>query len=58
MAEFTEPYVGKVCQGVIEEIVVPSPDTIDPNLSPYLPPYVAQVRDLTNSTLIVSSESG
>lgn len=41
VAEFTEPYIGATCQGVLDEILVPT--LTDPTLAPFLPPYVAQI---------------
>lgn len=49
VAQFTEKYVGEVCLGVIEDIAVPSPESIDPLLAPYLPPYAAQVQSQPSS---------
>jgi hypothetical protein len=40
VAEFTEPYIGATCQGVLGEILVPT--LADPTFAPFLPPYVAQ----------------
>lgn len=42
VAEPSEPYIGSVCSGLVEEYYVPPSNTIDPNFAPLLPPFVAQ----------------
>jgi hypothetical protein len=37
-----EPYLGKICQGVVDELVVPSGNLINSSYASLLPPYEAQ----------------
>jgi hypothetical protein len=42
VASPAEPYIGKVCAGIIENYYVPAPATVNASLAPLLPPFVLQ----------------
>ena len=42
VASPAEPYIGKVCSGIIKEYYVPPSSSINETLAPLLPPFVAQ----------------